>query len=58
MTKLEIESIDHIVMQAADLAATITFYTEIMGMHVESFQPPGRAGAAIIAFWSAKNQSS
>ena len=40
MTKLEIGSIDHIVMQAADLVATITFYTEIMGMRAESFQPP------------------
>ena len=40
MQTLEIQSIDHIVMQAADLAATIKFYTEILGMEYTSFQPP------------------
>jgi catechol 2,3-dioxygenase-like lactoylglutathione lyase family enzyme len=40
MQKPEIQSIDHIVMQAADLAATIKFYTEILGMDHSSFQPP------------------
>jgi hypothetical protein len=40
MQKPEIQSIDHIVMQAADLAATIKFYTEILGMEHSSFQPP------------------
>ena len=40
MQKPEIQSIDHIVMQAADLAATIKFYIEILGMEHSSFQPP------------------
>ena len=40
MQKPEIQSIDHIVMQAADLAATIKFYTKILGMEHSSFQPP------------------
>ena len=40
MQTLKIQSIDHIVMQAADLAATIKFYTEILGMEHSSFQPP------------------
>ena len=40
MQTLKIQSIDHIVMQAADLAATIKFYTEILGMDHSSFQPP------------------
>ena len=40
MQKPEIQSIDHIVMQAADLASTIKFYTEILGMEHSSFQPP------------------
>ena len=40
MQTLEIQSIDHIVIQAADLAATIKFYTEILGMEHSSFQPP------------------
>ena len=39
MQKPEIQSIDHIVMQAADLVATIKFYTEILGMEHSSFQP-------------------
>ena len=39
MQTLEIQSIDHIVMQSADLAATIKFYTEILGMDHSSFQP-------------------
>jgi catechol 2,3-dioxygenase-like lactoylglutathione lyase family enzyme len=39
MNKLEIESIDHIVMQAADIAKTVKFYTEIMGMEHHKFQP-------------------
>ena len=40
MQKSEIQSIDHIVMQAADLAATIKFYTEIPGTDHSSFQLP------------------
>ncbi len=40
MEKLKIQSIDHIVMQAADVAATVAFYTEIMGMEHSDFQPP------------------
>ena len=37
MQKPEIQSIDHIVMQAVNLAATIKFYTEILGMEHSSF---------------------
>jgi catechol 2,3-dioxygenase-like lactoylglutathione lyase family enzyme len=40
METLKIQSIDHIVMQAADVAATVAFYTEIMGMEHSEFQPP------------------
>ena len=36
----EIQRIDHIVVQTADLEATIKFYTEILGMDNSSFQPP------------------
>ena len=38
--KLDIHSIDHIVMQAADVSETIKFYTEILGMTHSEFQPP------------------
>ena len=40
MLKPEIQSIEQSVMQVADLAATIKFYTEILGMDHSSFQPP------------------
>tara|TARA_B110000977_G_C10932457_1_gene437652 strand:+ start:303 stop:713 length:411 start_codon:yes stop_codon:yes gene_type:complete len=40
MQKLEIQNIDHIVMQAANVAATIAFYTEILGMIHHEFNPP------------------
>ena len=45
VNKLGIQSIDHIVMQASDLPATIKFYTEILGMTHSEFQPP--AGGAV-----------
>ncbi len=35
-----IQSIDHIVMQAADVQVTIKFYTEVLGMKHNEFQPP------------------
>ena len=38
--KLNIHSIDHIVMQAVDVLDTIKFYTEILGMTHSEFQPP------------------
>jgi catechol 2,3-dioxygenase-like lactoylglutathione lyase family enzyme len=38
--KLNIHSIDHIVMQAVDVPGTIKFYTEILGMTYNQFQPP------------------
>ena len=34
-----ITSIDHIVMTAADLDATITFYCDVLGMELQTFQP-------------------
>jgi len=37
--KPDIQSIDHIVMQASDMTATIQFYTEILGMTQSEFQP-------------------
>ena len=40
MEKLQIDLIDHIVMQTADVFATITFYNEILGMTHNEFQPP------------------
>lgn len=40
MEKPEIQSIDHIVMQAADVPETIRFYTKILGMTHSEFQPP------------------
>ena len=40
LEKLDIQSIDHIVMQAADLPETVKFYTEIRGMTHSEFQPP------------------
>ena len=40
MDKLDIHSIDHIVMQAVDVPETIKFYTEILGMTHSEFQPP------------------
>jgi catechol 2,3-dioxygenase-like lactoylglutathione lyase family enzyme len=58
MQKPEIQSIDHIVMQAADLAATIKFYTAILGMEHSSFQPPtGGPVRQSFAFRIAKDQS-
>ena len=40
MGKLDIQSIDHIVMQASDVPETVKFYTEILGMNHSEFQPP------------------
>ena len=40
MDKLDIHSIDHIVVQAVDIPETIKFYTEILGMTHSEFQPP------------------
>ena len=40
LEKLEIQTIDHIVMQSADLAETTGFYTKILGMTYSEFQPP------------------
>ena len=40
MNKLDIHSIDHIVMQAVDVLETIKFYTEVLGMTHSEFQPP------------------
>lgn len=34
-----IEAIDHLVLTAADVAATIEFYTRVLGMTAERFQP-------------------
>ena len=45
LDKLEIQSIDHIVMQAVNVPETIKFYTEILGMRHSEFQPP--AGGAV-----------
>ena len=40
MKKPDIQSIDHVVMQAADVPETIKFYTKILGMTHSEFQPP------------------
>ena len=40
MDKPKIRSIDHIVMQVADLQETVKFYTEILGMTHTEFHPP------------------
>ena len=40
MDKLEINSIDHIVIQAVDVPQSIRFYSEILGMTHSEFQPP------------------
>ena len=40
MDKPKIQSIDHIVMQVTDFEATIRFYTEVLGMTHNEFQPP------------------
>ena len=44
--KLNIHSIDHIVMQAVNVPETIKFYTEILGMTYRQFQPPTEIGRA------------
>ena len=56
MNKLGIQSIDHIVMQAVDVPATIKFYTEILGMTHSEFQPPTGDSAPVFAFWGAEDQ--
>ena len=57
LDKLEIQSIDHIVMQAVNVPETIKFYTEILGMRHSEFQPPaGGGGASVPAFWGAEDQ--
>ena len=40
MERPDIQSIDHVVMQAADVPKTIRFYTKILGMTHSEFQPP------------------
>ena len=40
MDKLRFHSIDHIVMQTIDVPQTSKFYTEILGMTCNQFQPP------------------
>ena len=45
VTKLDLQSIDHIVLQAVNVPETIKFYTKILGMTHNEFQPP--AGGAM-----------
>ena len=40
MKNPQIDSIDHIVMQAKDVFVTIAFYKKILGMTHSEFQPP------------------
>lgn len=36
---MRIDSLDHLVLTVADLDATLTFYTGVLGMSAESFHP-------------------
>lgn len=36
---MRIESLDHLVLTVADLNATVAFYTTVLGMSAETFQP-------------------
>ncbi|MFT4959422.1 MAG: catechol 2,3-dioxygenase-like lactoylglutathione lyase family enzyme [Paracoccaceae bacterium] len=36
---MRIESLDHLVLTVTDLDATVAFYTNILGMGAETFQP-------------------
>ena len=47
LDKLEINSIDHIVIQAVDVPQSIRFYSEILGMTHSEFQPPTGGQCAI-----------
>jgi catechol 2,3-dioxygenase-like lactoylglutathione lyase family enzyme len=42
-----IDHIDHIVLTTRDLAGCIRFYTEVLGMKLESFQTPAETRQAL-----------
>jgi catechol 2,3-dioxygenase-like lactoylglutathione lyase family enzyme len=41
------KSLDHLVLTVRDLDATIKFYTEVMGMQVETFESGGESRFAL-----------
>ncbi|MEQ9692596.1 VOC family protein [Shimia sp. SDUM112013] len=35
----KVSSLDHLVLTVSDISATLTFYSEILGMQIEQFRP-------------------
>jgi catechol 2,3-dioxygenase-like lactoylglutathione lyase family enzyme len=42
-----IDHVDHIVLTTRDLAGCVRFYTEVLGMKLESFRTPGETRQAL-----------
>lgn len=51
---LKIEALDHLVLTVADIANTVSFYTRILGMQVESFQPDDGSSRTALCFGTQK----
>ncbi|WP_372887483.1 VOC family protein [Shimia sp.] len=49
-----ISGIDHLVLTVADIAATLTFYRDVLGMQPETFTPPDGSTRWALAFGSQK----
>lgn len=51
---MHIASLDHLVLTVTDLDATLAFYTDILGMHVETFQPADGSVRTALKFGNQK----
>ena len=54
MAGITITGLDHLVLTVADMAATLTFYTDVLGMRAETFQPADGSTRHALKFGSQK----
>lgn len=52
--RVSVTSLDHLVLTVTDLTATIAFYTDIIGMTVESFHPADGTTRTALKFGAQK----
>jgi catechol 2,3-dioxygenase-like lactoylglutathione lyase family enzyme len=50
----QVTALDHLVLTVADLAATVEFYTRVLGMRAERFTPAGGAPRMALRFGAQK----
>lgn len=51
---LNVESLDHLVLTVADMAASVGFYSDVLGMRAEKFSPADGSERWALAFGSQK----